>query len=423
LELVEHLSYDDQNMADPPVIQAGIKFRKGWRIRNTGTCPWDPRYSVVFADGNHVAARMGGAPVVLHGRTAPSETYDVQVDLVAPREPGLYQGYWQMRNAQGVYLDVRLPVAIQVPPLPKPTTTGTPQLPTTIEFDVDPNRVVGGECAVLSWNATQTQAVYLYKQGQAWQAYGVPFSGRRTACPDQTTTYVLRVVRASGWIDFRQLVLHVEQPSDAPQIARFRVEPGDHVSEGGCVVLRWEVKGLVTDIRILRNGSMLWGDGPLSGSLPDCPPGRGTLIYTIEATGPGGIAHAQWPIRIGPTAQSLSDTGWQILAIGGALPAPSPRAPTLLFGTQNATGHGTVSGWSGCNSYRGTYHQDDVQLTVDSLVAGTETCDAGVMVQEENLLNALYATATLGWSEGQLTLWNSGDQVVLNLALSESAAP
>ena len=37
---VADLSFDDQNMTNPPVMQPGQAFTKGWRLRNSGTCPW-----------------------------------------------------------------------------------------------------------------------------------------------------------------------------------------------------------------------------------------------------------------------------------------------------------------------------------------------------------------------------------------------
>ena len=72
--LVEHLSFDDQNMLEPPTLRRGSRFTKSWRIRNTGTCPWDPGYSVAYVEGNHVAADMAGEPIVIHGQVAPWET-------------------------------------------------------------------------------------------------------------------------------------------------------------------------------------------------------------------------------------------------------------------------------------------------------------------------------------------------------------
>ena len=426
LALVEHLTFDDQDMVEPPTLRRGSRFNKSWRVQNTGTCTWDPGYSVAYVEGNQVGADMDGAPIVLHGETAPSETYDLEVRLTAPREPGLYQGFWQMRNAAGVYFGDRLPVAIQVLPLPTPGPTDTPRPATTIQFSVDRNRVVAGECALFSWTVTNAQAVYFFSEGEAWQAHGVPFDTQRQACPTQTTTYYLRVVRASGWVETKREVLHVEQPPEAPQIAQFTITP-DQVPEGGCADLSWVVEGQVTTVRLLRDSTILWENAPPSAHLRDCPPGSGEKRYTLEAIGPGGTTRAQHTLRIGstptPTPQPLSGTEWQVLAIGGSMPAPAAQPLTVLFGLQDAAGQGTVAGWGGCNTYSATYRQSGALLTIGAPTAVGNTCAADVMEQEQALLDALHATATLTRSDGQLTLWNNAQQVLLNLAASEAAAP
>jgi len=58
---------------------------------------------------------MGGSYVVIHGQTPPNATYDAHVNLVAPTEGGVYQGFWQMRNREGQYFGERIWVGIQVP--------------------------------------------------------------------------------------------------------------------------------------------------------------------------------------------------------------------------------------------------------------------------------------------------------------------
>lgn len=426
MRLVQHLSYDDHNLSNPPVLRPGKQFVKSWRIQNTGTCSWDPGYTLVYADGNHAAADMDGAQVVFHGQTLPGETYDIEVKLIAPSEPGIYQGFWQMRTARGVYFGEHLPVAILVPPRPTPAPTSTPIPVTTIQFSVDRNRVLGGECALFSWNVAHAQAAYFYSEGQAWQSHGVPFIAQRQACPDQTTTYYLRVVRAGGWVDVRRLVVHVEQPPAAPQIVRFAVEPAQ-TTEGGCVTSSWSVDGQVTRVRLLRGEGVLWQDAPLSGSLNDCPPGRGEAVYTLEATGPGGTTRALRTVRIGaaptPTPGPLSSTEWQVLAIGGSMPAPAALPLTVLFGLQDASGQGTIAGWAGCNTYSAPYLQSGALLNIGLPSAGSNTCEASVMAQEQALLDALHEVTTLSRGGGQLILWNNAGKVVLNLAASESAAP
>jgi heat shock protein HslJ len=222
------------------------------------------------------------------------------------------------------------------------------------------------------------------------------------------------------------LVVHVEQPPEAPQIARFTVEPS-LVPEGGCVTLVWEAEGRITSVRLLRDGAIQWENAPMSGSLSDCPPGTGEVVYAIEVTGPGGTVRSQHTVRVGttptPTPEPLSRTEWQALAIGKTMPAPAARPLTVLFGQQDADGRGIVAGWAGCNTYSATYRQSGALLTVGQPTAGALVCEQDVMAQEQRLLDALHAATTLTWSDGQLTLWNHAGEVVLNLAASKAAAP
>jgi heat shock protein HslJ len=265
--------------------------------------------------------------------------------------------------------------------------------------------------------------VYFYQHGQAWQAHGVPFAGYRNACPDLTTTYYLRVVRHSGWIDIRRLVIHVVQPSDLPQITRFTVEPM-YISVGGCVTARWEVRGQDARVRLLRDGAVRWDSAPLIGNLYDCPTGTAQALYVLEATGSGGTTSMQRFVYIDatpiPTPVPLSGTSWQVLAIGNSVPVGLPV--TAHFGQQDAHGRGTLSGWGSCNSYSALYQQSGASLSIGSSTTGDNACTPEMVAQEQAMLNALHATASFSRSGGQLVLRDSLGQVVLNLT-AISASP
>jgi heat shock protein HslJ len=424
MRLVQHLSYDPNNPDHLKVLRPSKRFTKGWRIQNTGTCIWDPGYSIVYESGNHAAAEMDSPLVVTHGRTAPSETYTVEVKLVSPSEYGHYLGYWRMRNAAGTYFGDRLPLAISVA-APRPTIppTWTPRPITTIQFNTDRDRISRGECADLSWSVSNAKAAYVYQEGEAWQAHGVPFTGRRTVCPLQTTNYYLRVERQSGWIDVRRLVVHIVQPVEMPQISRFTVEPA-YLSAGECVTARWEVRGQVTRVRLLRAGAVWWGDAPLIGSLYDCPPGAGQTAYVLEAAGPGGTTSMQRFIHVDvtPTATPapLSGTAWQVLAVGDSVPLGPPITVHFYGG---AAGQGTVSGWASCNNYSAVYQQSGSTLNIGSSAVGEKICAAEAGAQERAVLDALRAATSFTRGSGQLVLRDSRGTVVLNLAAIEGATP
>ena len=320
MEWVADLSYDDSNMTNPPQLAPGQPFVKGWRVRNTGTCVWDGAYALVYMSGNVPAARMGGQPAVVDRQVRQNETYDFNVNLVAPLAPGTYQGFWTMRNGDGELFGSRVWVGVRVPgqatPTPPPTQTPSPN----IQFNVDRTSINRGECVNFSWNVQNVQAVYFYADGQDWQNQGVPGQASRTECPQNTTTYNLRVVYRDGNVEVRKIRIDVANaPANAPNIARFAVNPEGQINVGQCVNISWDVQGEVNNVRLTRNNNDLWNPAPASGNIQDCPPGPGGYGYTLEASGPGGTNRAQRNVNVvesaapPPTATPVPAT-----------PAPSP---------------------------------------------------------------------------------------------------
>lgn len=284
---VADLNYDDQNMTQPPVFTPGQPFRKGWRIRNSGSCTWNTNYSLTFVEGNAPQATMGGRAVSLNSPVPPGATYDLYADLVAPLTPGVYRGTWQMRNTQGTPFGERVWVGISVPGRPGPTAVPTQTPAPNTTFSVDRNSIRAGDCVVFQWNVTNVNAVYFYAEGQNWENNGVGGQESRRVCLDRTTNYYLRIVRQDNSVDTRQITINV-QATGAPNIARFTVDPSPKVQAGQCVNLHWEVQGNVQRVKLLRNNETIWDEAPFSGNRQDCPPGSGGVDYTIEATGPGG---------------------------------------------------------------------------------------------------------------------------------------
>lgn len=115
-EKVDQATYvSDVTIEDGSVIQAGERFVKTWRVRNTGTTTWSERYSLAyFADD-----RMGGPDLVaLNRKVRPGEIVDLSVPLVAPQAAGRHRSTWKLKDANGqffdyyVYADIRVPEAV-----------------------------------------------------------------------------------------------------------------------------------------------------------------------------------------------------------------------------------------------------------------------------------------------------------------------
>ena len=297
MRYVADLNYNDNNMTTPPQVPPGQPFSKGWRIQNSGTCTWNPSYRLVFVSGNVPGASMGGQPTPIQGQVAPGQTYDIFVNLVAPLQPGVYQGIWQMTDTQNVPFGDRIWVGITVPAPPTSTPLPTSTASPNIGFTVDSSNIQQGQCVTFSWNVQNSAAVYFYAQGQDWRTQPVPPQGQRQECPQNTTAYFLRVVRPDGTVEERQITINVTPAPNAPTINQFVANP-PQIAIGQCTNLQWSVTGNVTRITVSGNGAVLWDGAPSSGNFQDCPAVIGNVQYSLQAQGPGGTSQAQEYVNV-----------------------------------------------------------------------------------------------------------------------------
>jgi len=134
MQFVDDLNYDDKDLTDFPVLDPGKTFQKGWRIKNTGSCTWNNAYFIKYVRGSDPAAQMGGQPTIIKSEVGLGQTYDMYVDLFAPKVAGKYVGYWQMHNASGVPFGPTIWVAIEV----RDTSPGEPTATATVEASATP---------------------------------------------------------------------------------------------------------------------------------------------------------------------------------------------------------------------------------------------------------------------------------------------
>jgi len=303
---VADLNYDDKGMTAPPLMQPGQAFTKGWRMRNSGTCIWDSTYTWAYAGGNSPMSNMGASAVRVNGIVKPGATYDFKVPMIAPSVPGVYQGFWNMRDWQGAAFGDRVWVGIQVagPPTPVPQPTATPA--PGIAFWADSTYIQAGQCTVIHWDVQNVSEVYFYQQGQSWENYPVTGKEDRTVCPNQSTTYYLRVVLTDGRVETRELRIEVAAPPpSAPVISSFALYPPGSVPFGTCVDLSWDVQGTVNRVSLFYNNAVIWDYAPVRGSKNHCPPQPGTASYLLKATGPGGTSQATQYVNLLTGATTL----------------------------------------------------------------------------------------------------------------------
>lgn len=90
---------EDVTIPDNTNLKPGEKFRKTWKLNNSGTCDWKG-YTIRFASGEKMSA-PDSVPVP---ETAAGTTVQISIDLVAPSKDGQYIGNFELRNATGEVL-------------------------------------------------------------------------------------------------------------------------------------------------------------------------------------------------------------------------------------------------------------------------------------------------------------------------------
>jgi len=169
----------------PSVLAPGQTFTKRWVVRNSGTCPWQPDFRLVFLQGD----QMGGPGVREVERVGAGETWEIALTLYAPEEYGTYTGVWQLQDGQGQPLGEGLEVTVRVGPTPTPlppTATPTPEFtPTPVKpLEMSVPILIGGSCWVsdetgqwggtLCWSASGGTGEYHYFYGNVSSEFELP---------------------------------------------------------------------------------------------------------------------------------------------------------------------------------------------------------------------------------------------------------
>lgn len=122
----------DVTIPDNSRMDAGETFLKTWRLRNSGTCAWDERYTV-----SHVGGPLMSAPpsFPLAGPVRAGQEVDLSVSFRAPVADGIYRSDWMIGEPEGSFFGVgdegaspffvQIVVAPAVPPSRTPTPTST----------------------------------------------------------------------------------------------------------------------------------------------------------------------------------------------------------------------------------------------------------------------------------------------------------
>ncbi|MFB0538202.1 MAG: NBR1-Ig-like domain-containing protein, partial [Anaerolineae bacterium] len=185
---------------------------KIWRIRNSGSCPWESGYTWVFVSGD----QMGAAPSQAVPATAAGANVDIGGTMYAPAAPGTYTGYWRMKSSDGQIFGQTFSVKIVVPSPATSTPTATPTSPpppgAKISLTVDRDHINAGECTKVKASVEHVRAAWLD---------GEPVIGgykEKQVCPCNDTTYNLHVELTDGSTTDRTVTVHVAGVCPSPAI-------------------------------------------------------------------------------------------------------------------------------------------------------------------------------------------------------------
>jgi outer membrane protein OmpA-like peptidoglycan-associated protein len=227
-----------------------------------------------------------------------------------------YQTYWACRTNEAIgkandaaaranALCPKRAVAPVVPPPPAVPTAAISVSPTTIQ---------AGQCATLTWSATNATATTLNHGLGA-----VAPSGTRQVCPTSTAAYLLTATGAGGIASEVATVNVTAPPPPAVPTATITASPTS-VRKGQCATLIWSSTNATATT--LNHGL---GAVDSSGSRQVCP--ASTASYLLTATGAGGVASEVATVTVTappPAAPVLT-------------PAPEQLTLRINFDTDKAT--------------------------------------------------------------------------------------
>ena len=89
----------DTTIGEGESVPPDTKFRKSWKVQNSGTEPWPEGVTLTFTSG----AEMGERTSVPVPCLPPKETIEISIDLKSPSVNGVYQSKWRMTTSNGSY--------------------------------------------------------------------------------------------------------------------------------------------------------------------------------------------------------------------------------------------------------------------------------------------------------------------------------
>lgn len=153
-----------------------------------------------------VGVAAHGTRLEIVGRSQDGQWWVTPI-VTAPQGRG-----WVSAGFVDATINDAIPVIV-APPLPTPVPvppTATPQPANPVlNFWVDRSTINSGECTTLRWSVANIRAVWVYPVGEDFRNFPATGDGSRSVCPQQTTTYEMRVELVDGSIVTRQVTVNV----------------------------------------------------------------------------------------------------------------------------------------------------------------------------------------------------------------------
>ena len=255
----------DVTITDGHQVSQGEKFRKIWRVKNTGSCPWTTNYTFVYVSGDQMSGRNISVPSAVQ----PGQTVDLGVDLVAPSKDGTYRGYWQMRSPQGQNFGETIWVKIRVK---GGGSGGSRVIPEIKAFYPDYYSLSADTCPRIYWQTKNAAVVELRVDGVS-VAKGYTVNGSNQFCgPLQTVgTHNVELVAYSNTdttyqsFTFTTTPSHEGQRRIVPVINYFYVDP-DSGYAGASVMAYWSVSNAAS-VDMTIDGNMVGRTNDATGAI------------------------------------------------------------------------------------------------------------------------------------------------------------
>lgn len=285
MAFVANLSYDDADMSNPPIINPGVSFAKGWRIRNVGTCRWQYSYYMKYAYGNVPEAQMEGQPTSLPGQVDPGQEVDIYVNLVAPQASGTYQGFWNIFSSRNipfgetVWVGITVNSSVPLPPVGAPFISS---------FYFNPTTIMTNQCAIVYWEVTGSINSTDLLQGNNIVWENTPSIGSYKVCPTTSgmVVYNLKVTGPGGDNSASAYLKVIDSKPVSPYILEFLASPSEF-SLPACTDLQWNVSDAI-HIELFQDDRQIRSNLPATGDYQFCANKAGEYVFRLVAHGQGG---------------------------------------------------------------------------------------------------------------------------------------